>query len=97
MIQELLNDKNHILLTSDRWHILRARWTGKLGATPLYVRAIVSEHDDKASAVQAGRELVSSFLAEMEGRTPETRDQALVRRPGYRSLKICHRAERRRE
>jgi hypothetical protein len=93
MIQESVNDKNHILLTSDHWHVLRARWTGKASGTPLYVRTIISEHDDKASAVKAGHELVSSFQAEMNGRAPDTRDKALVRRPGYRSLKISKTAD----
>lgn len=93
MIQESVNDKNHVLLSSDHWHVLRARWTGRPTGSPLYVRTIVSEHDDKASAVKAGYALVSSFQAEMDGRAPDARDKALVRRPGYRSLKISRTAE----
>ena len=96
MIQEVLNHKNHLVVTSDRWHVLHARWTKKKTGKSLYVRAIISEHDDKESASEAARDLVASFQAEMVGRQPETRDQALVRRPGFRSLKIAPRSESRR-
>ena len=96
MIQEVLNQKNHLVVTSDRWHVLHARWTKKTAGKPLYVRAIISEHDDKESASMAARALVTSFQADMVGRQPETRDQALVRRPGFRSLKIAPRTESRR-
>ena len=96
MIQEVLNQKNHLVVTSDRWHVLRARWTREKTDKPLYERAIISEHDDKESAFEAARGLVASFQAEMVGRERETRDQALVRRPGFRSLKIAPRSESRR-
>jgi hypothetical protein len=96
MIQEVFNQKNHLVVTSDHWHVLHARWTKKKTGKPLYVRAIISEHDDKQSASEAARDLVASFQAEMIGREPETRDQALVRRPGFRSLKIGPRSENRR-
>jgi len=96
MIQEVLNEKNHVVVTSDRWHVLHARWTKQATGKPLYVRAITSEHDDKKSAAEAARDLAASFQAEMIGRQPETRDQALVRRPGFRSLKIAPRTESRR-
>lgn len=96
MIQEVLNHKNHLVVTSDRWHVLRARWTKKKAGKPLYVRSITSEHDDRESASEAARDLAASFQTEMVGRQPETRDQALVRRPGFRSLKIAPRTESRR-
>ncbi len=96
MIQEVLNRRNHLVLTSDHWHVLHARWTKKQTGKPLYVREIISEHDDKKSASEAARGLVASLRAEMVGRQPETRDQALVRRPGFRSLKIAPRTESRR-
>ncbi len=92
MIQETLNDKNCPVLTSDHWHVLRARWTGKSTGEPEYQRTIVSEHDDSASATLAARQIVDTFATEMAGRTRETRDQVLVRRPGYKSLKIGKRA-----
>ena len=96
MIQEALNGKNHLVVTSDRWHVLHARWTKKRTSKPLYERAIISEHDDRESAANAARQLVASFQDEMVGRERETRDQALVRRPGFRSLKIAPRTGSRR-
>jgi hypothetical protein len=85
MIRETISPKNRILLTSDQWHVLHARWTGD----ELYERAIVSEHADRASATSAAREFAAAHRAEMTGRTRVTRDQLLVRRPGHKSLKIA--------
>jgi len=96
MIRETKNHKNSLVLTSDRWHVLRARWNGDASGEPLYQRTIESEHEDSASAADAARTLVASFVTEMDGRTRETRDQVLVRRPGYRSLKIAKRTKSRR-
>jgi hypothetical protein len=96
MIRETKNHKNSLVLTSDRWHVLRARWNGDSSGEPLYQRTIESEHEDSASAADAARTLVASFVTEMDGRTRETRDQVLVRRPGYRSLKIAKRTKSRR-
>ena len=97
MIRETLNRKNSPVLTSDRWHVLRATWTGATAGEPLYQRTIVSEHEDSASAATAARRIVASFVSEMAGRTRETRDQVLVRRPNYKSLKIAKRAVSRRK
>ncbi len=94
MIQETITPNNRVQVTSDHWHVLRARWTGNRSGSPLYERTIVSEHDDRSSAASAAREVVVSFQAEMSGRTRETRDQVLVRRPGRKSLKIGKRAGR---
>ena len=94
MIQEVLNQQNHLVVTSDRWHVLHARWTRKKRGKPLYVRAIISEHGDRETATKAARDLAASLQDEMTGRLPQTRDQALVRPPGYRSLKVAHRVDR---
>lgn len=96
MIRETTNHKNSPVLTSDHWHVLRARWNGDSAGEPLYQRTIESEHDDSASATDAARTLVATFVTEMDGRTRETRDQVLVRRPGYRSLKTAKRTKTRR-
>lgn len=94
MIRETITPNNRVQVTSDHWHVLRARWTGNRSGSPLYERTIVSEHDDRSSAATAAREVVVAFQAEMSGRTRETRDQVLVRRPGRKSLKIGRRAGR---
>lgn len=96
MIRETINHKNSPVLTSDHWHVLRARWDGILSGEPHYQRTIESEHEDSASATNAARTLVATFVTEMDGRTRETRDQVLVRRPGYRSLKNAKRTKTRR-
>lgn len=96
MIQETVNRQNHILVASDRWHVLHARWNQEPTRRSRFVRAIISEHGDRESAVKAARDLAASLQSEMTGRLPETRDQALVRRPGYRSLKVAQRVDRNR-
>ena len=96
MIRETKNHKNTPVVTSDHWHVLRARWNGDTNGEPLYQRTIESEHDDSASATDAARTIAASFGTEMEGRTRQTRDQVLVRRPGYRSLKIAKHTKSRR-
>ena len=86
MIKETLNTDKEPAVTSDRWHVIHARWSGAPG-TPRFVRTIVSEHDDSDSAVQAARELKSSLALGMTSRSPEARDQVIVRRPSSESLK----------
>lgn len=95
MIQETTNRKNSPVLTSDHWHVLRARWNGDPSGEPIYQRKIESEHEDSASAANAARKIAATFVTEMDGRTRETRDQVLVRRPGYRSLKTAKRTRTR--
>jgi hypothetical protein len=91
MIRESKNHKNSRMLSSDRWHVLRARWTGESKTDPLYRRTIESEHEDRDSALTAARAVAAGFHVEMDSRTRETRDQVLVRRPGYKSLELARR------
>ena len=104
MIRELLNTKNAPALTSDHWHVVYARLSGeesgkssKPAKSPRFVRSIVSEHDDRASAVNAAREIVSTFVVEMAGRERSTRDQVFVRKPKFKSLKLARRVTKRRK
>jgi hypothetical protein len=97
MIRETLNKKSAPALTSDRWHLLRASWNGADAPVPRFERTIVSEHETRADARIAARELVRQVQAEVAGRPREQRDQVLVRRPNYKSLKSAKRAERRRQ
>jgi hypothetical protein len=90
MIQETLSPKKHPAITSDKWHVVRARWTGRSGV-PRFERSIVAEHADRRSATVAARALVSDLADEMTGRARETRDQVFVRRPNFRSLKAANR------
>jgi hypothetical protein len=95
MIKEVRNEKEELAVTSDRWHVIHARWSGDSGA-PLFVRSIVSEHADSATALRAGRELKSSLLAGMASRPRLERDQVMVRRPASESVKTSGRVSRRR-
>jgi hypothetical protein len=96
LIKEILNTDKELAVTSDRWHVIHAQWSGDPG-TPRFVRTIVSEHNDSESAVQAARELKSSLAAGMDSRSPEARDQVIVRRPSSESLKNDGRLVRRRK
>jgi hypothetical protein len=95
MIRETINRKSSPAVTSDQWHVLHARWSGDLEGEPRFLRSIVSEHADSAAAANAARKIVSLFTKEMVARPRETRDQILVRRPGYKSLKTAKRVEKR--
>jgi hypothetical protein len=93
LIRELLNDAKQVIVTSDRWHVIHARWSGVAGV-PSFVLSIVSEHEDSASALRAGRKLKSSMSAGMASRPREARDQVIVRRPSSESVKNSGRLER---
>jgi hypothetical protein len=92
MIRETTSHNDAPMLTTDQWHVLRARWTGESTTEPLYRRTIESEHEDNDAAANAARQIASGFGTEMEGRERLTRDQVLVRRPGYKSLRVARRA-----
>jgi hypothetical protein len=97
MIQETQSPKRHPAITSDQWHVVRARWTGDRDGEPRFERSIVAEHADRRSAAAAARALVSDMAGEMTTRTRETRDQVFVRRPNFRSLKAAKRWKKRRK
>ena len=92
MISEILSPNNDRALTSDCWHVVHARWSGRSTLEPRFVRSIVSEHTDKPSAVAAARALSSSIAAEMASRTRLTRDQIFVKRPSQRTLVLAKRS-----
>jgi hypothetical protein len=96
MIQETLSRTRQPALTSDRWHVVHACWSGAQEGRTRFERAIVSEHDDRLAACASARELVTRLSAEMEARAPAERDQLFVRKPGFRSLKTAGRLQRRR-
>ena len=96
MIQETSTKEHRPALTSDRWHVVHARWTGERAGRPRYIRTIVGEYDDRASATRRAREMVSRLAPEMTRRPLAQRDQLFVRKPGFRSLKTAGRTDRRR-
>lgn len=86
MIHETKTRKELPAVTSDHWHVIHARWSGNEVGRPLFDRSIISEHEDRAAAVAAGRALGESLGARLE-QPPARRDQILIRRPNYKSLK----------
>lgn len=94
MIKETVSHKNNPSLTSDRWHVVHARWSGDAAGEPKFERSIVSEHDDQESAAVSARSLETSLASEMNDRKPEQHDQLWVRRPDFKSLKNARRRDR---
>lgn len=93
MIEDTVSRRNNPAITSDRWHVVHARWTGDAFGEPRFERSIVSEHDDSASAVAVAREVLSPLARELANREPAQRDQVFVRRPGFKSLRLSKRVE----
>ena len=97
MIRETSSSKNSPAVTSDRWHVVRAAFSGEATGAPRFARSIVSEHEDRAAAVTAAREVVSSIAPEMAARAPRERDQIFVRKPEFKTLKLARRVHKRRK
>lgn len=97
MIQEILNKKNLPAITSDHWHVVRARWSGDASGRPSFVRSIVSEHEDCGAATAAAEQILTSLGETMNEREPDARDQVFVRRPDFKSLKTAKRVSKRRK
>ena len=91
MIEETQTRKLRSAITSDHWHVVHARWTEATARPPMFDRTIVSEHDDRDSARDAGKALTRRLESEMDGRPESRRDQVFVRRPGFRSMKLAPR------
>lgn len=96
MIVETTSSKNHPAISSDRWHVVRAQLAGERSGRPRFSRSIVSEHDDRAAAVTAAKAIFLSIAPDMEKLPRDERDQILVRKPEFKSLKIARRVKRRR-
>ena len=97
MIRDTVSHKKNPALTSDHWHVVHARWTGEAEGEAQFVRAIVSEHEDSASAANAARKIVTALTPEMVKRPRAGRDQIFVRRPDFKSLKTAGPAKRKRK
>jgi hypothetical protein len=76
--------------------VVHARWSGRYEGRPRFSRTILSEHADRASAAQDARQIVSRLSPQMADRPAAERDQLFVRKPGFRSLKVAGRIQRRR-
>jgi hypothetical protein len=97
MIRETNSSKNSPAVTSDHWHVVRAAFSGETSGAPRFARSVVSEHEDRAAAVIAARQMVSSIAPEMAAREPDERDQIFVRKPEFKTLKLAKRVQKRRK
>lgn len=93
MIQDTVTRLQHPAITSDQWHVVHARWSGAAGPEPLFERTIVSEHVDRAAALDAARALSKALTSQMLGREAQALDQVIVRRPAYKTRKTNTRVE----
>ena len=51
----------------------------------------MSEHEDRESAIESAKRFGKTHTPEMSNRPATVRDQILVRRPDFRSLKVTRR------
>jgi hypothetical protein len=91
VITESLNRNQRPALSSNLWHVVHARWLGNESGEPRFERSIVSEHEDRESAIESAKRFGKTHTPEMSNRPATVRDQILVRRPDFRSLKVTRR------
>lgn len=92
MIEQTETRRKLPAITSNRWHVVHAKWCGAPSSEP-FERQIVSEHEDRAQAVVAARSLLQSLRKTSSDRVAEQRDQVFVRRPNFKSLAFARRRE----
>jgi len=95
VIREVKSRRKNPAITSDRWHVVHACWSGNADGDALFDRKILSEHEDWETARSAARKLMASLSLEMGDRPREQRDQVFVRKPNFKSLKIAGRPKNR--
>jgi hypothetical protein len=91
MIKDTVTRRQQQAITSDRWHVIHAEWCGKDAGHPPFSRSIVSEHEDRAHARAAAKELSAALTANVLDRPSDQRDQFIVRKPHYKSLRFATR------
>jgi hypothetical protein len=85
VITETSNRDGAPAITSDRWHLVHARFTRASRKRP-FARGIVSEHADRAECLRAAREMRAK-LAALAGTVPlAERDVVFARPPNFKSL-----------
>ncbi|MBI1852195.1 MAG: hypothetical protein HYR85_17785 [Planctomycetes bacterium] len=89
MITDTLTTKQRQAITSDRWHVVQARWSGLPQRNARFSRSIVSEHDTREESVAAGRALASRITFEEADYKPGHRDAVWVRAPHFKSLRFA--------
>jgi hypothetical protein len=98
VITDALTRRGNPAFTSDRWHVVHAKWSGTRNGGPPFARTVVSEHADREHAVVAAKRLAVKLDPTRQARPVTERDQIYVRPPQFRSLKFAtHKARRRRD
>ena len=77
MIEQTETRRKLPAITSNRWHVVHAKWCGTPASEP-FERHIVSEHEDRPKAVEAARSLLRSLQKSAGERVVEQRDQVFV-------------------
>ncbi len=87
MIAETRTKRHSPAITSDRWHVVHAKFNAAVyGERRPFLRVICSEHDDRGKAVKAARNLLSRLRRKAAITKAPQRDQVFVRRPSFVSL-----------
>ena len=87
MITEVQLESGATAITSDRWHLVHARYVFA-GAKRPYLRSVHSEHNDRPACRVAARMLRQQLVTQEAGVAFDQRDEVFVRKPNFKSLKV---------
>ncbi len=85
---DVKNSRGRAAITSDQWHVVRAHMANR-GAKRPYVRTVESEHADCATCTRTAKELRRRIAAESADVPEAERDEIVVRRPNFKTLKVA--------
>lgn len=94
MIKDVTTSKGTAAITSDRWHVVLARFVGSKRRLP-FAREIVSEHDDRAASGRAAGTLRSTLNADGAAVPVLQQDEVFVCKPNFKTLKHARRRKTR--
>jgi hypothetical protein len=94
VIRDVKSRRQNPAITSDRWHVVHAVWSGNEGEAR-FDRKILSEHADFETARAEACKIMAALSLEMGDRPRERRDQIFVRKPNFKSLKVAGRRSNR--
>lgn len=89
MIVDTLTKNQRPAISSDRWHVVKAHWSGRPEGTSRFARSIVSEHDSRNDSVTAAKALRSRLALEGAAMPAGQRDVVFVRPPNFKSLRFA--------
>ncbi len=92
---DVKNSRGLEAITSDQWHVIRAHMANR-GAKRPYVRTVESEHADCETCTRTAKELRRRIAAESADVPEGERDEIVVRRPNFKTLKVATSLRKRR-